>query len=377
MQQGSSPQRTGEVAWRVGEAEGQRLQLLRRETRAVYPPPREEIVEGTALVRQGALHLVYSEAGSGMTTFENAMLGYAKSVDALPAMLDCRSSEAWARSTKALGLDSGPVELNRVLDILMTRKEDRYPFLIVRSVEDAPRTANLPTDWPRRQLDSLRSMVDATPGLGAGVLFLGHDDTLADPFNATTSSFFQDVADTWRLPHFTAEELSEAWARGEQTGLLPGRLRGWAPPAVREAAEACVEWTGGQPLLAEAFGERLPVEAPGAPGSAPLREALQAVGSWLVDHPPAALSAWRRQLAQTFFRFPTELPTFIKECQRGARIPVGDLFPETRCLYTSGWLGESRRTKEGLRWGFSRCHQRWAREVVLAPDRFWPGGGGQ
>jgi len=206
-------------------------------------------------------------------------------------------------------------------------------------------------------LGRLRDLVERRDLEGARFAILAHE--MAPLEDAEPFSSFLGVCEVYRLADFTASDVAAMW-------------RDWVPDRAAQATEvarACIEWTGGQPVLVNLYLGRL-FDITKSKKEIQ-KESFDQVSAWLVEHPPrSALQHWQGELAR-----------IVKESTLLRRKVGSFLAGEVRenvtreelPLFLAGWIGQV----EDGRWAIrSRAHARWAEGPLRSPNRFHQNGGG-
>ncbi|KXJ04461.1 hypothetical protein AC249_AIPGENE9183, partial [Exaiptasia diaphana] len=204
-------------------------------------------------------------------------------------------------------------------------------------------------------LGRLRDLVEQRAIEGSRFLILAHETAPLEQTGPFSS--FLAVCDVYRLADWTREDVSYMW-------------RTWVPAQAESAdqvAEACIEWTGGQPILANLYlgylFERTDLLE--------TKEIWDQAGSWLIEHPPQnALQHWQHELAKIL-----DGSTLLRRKFSGflagetKRSVLRDELP----LFLAGWIGQDEKGKWAIR---SRAHARWGEGPFRAPERFYSRSGG-
>lgn len=186
-------------------------------------------------------------------------------------------------------------------------------------------------------------------------------------FSTGPFSTLVDRATIYQTPHLTGAELTgeDPHLQKDADGLAALRLH---PRVAREV----MDWTGGQPLLVKQLLDQAKLDVPDVEQGGMGTDAwLAGLGPWLAEHPPAAeLRSWQISLARIHEQ-EAPLRREIRALVRGDRLQ--DVGRNMLPLFVSGWLGLHRvgAAPADLKWGLSRCHRAWGREVLANPARFW------
>lgn len=129
----------------------------------------------------------------------------------------------------------------------------------------------------------------------------------------------------------------------------------------RDVARACLEWSGGQPLLATTYlAARAELPATASPGG------LKEFEADLMERPPLAMREWMADLAGILVANPAIRLT-VSSFVRDDVLPEHALRSEMLPLVVSGWLTKCRLRDGEIRWGFSSARRHFGRQVLTSP----------
>ncbi len=216
----------------------------------------------------------------------------------------------------------------------------------------------------------LRGLAEEGALAGTQIVLFGQD---LPQFQTDLYSDLLPLCRTYRTPHFSLADIRTLW---HDLAARADSQPEWSPgvPA------ACLDWTGGQPLLTRLF-----LKAVGADHWSP-----EEAGARLRDNPPAQVRRWQAQLSLAMQRDPhlrramrayAEGETFGERPPPGTQGIGGDHLP----LFVGGWIGRKPASGPAARsgngavqveeegpaeWAIrSRCHAAWARPVISAAGR--------
>jgi hypothetical protein len=200
-------------------------------------------------------------------------------------------------------------------------------------------------------LGRLRDLVERRSLRKAHLVVLAHETAPLEDTEPFSS--FLAVCNVFRLADFSIADVEHMW-------------RCWASDRAAwssEVAEACIEWTGGQPVLVNLFLARLYEVAASDLKADELP--FSKIGKWLEHHPPrGAFQHWQNELARLVSK-----NRFLR--RRIANYAAGDtrktITREELPLFLAGWIGQRPNGEWAIR---SRAHNRWASAPLQAPERF-------
>ena len=281
---------------------------------------------------------VLGEQGSGATSLINWLKARAAVLGRPVRVLDGRAGlDEWAHE---LGVDRTD-PFAHALRWVSTAAE-APPILVLHHLE------HLPIDQVISILARLRAAVERGLAPGARVVLVGQD---ADVLSVGPYSNIVSAVDVARPAWFTSRELGELIIK-----VRPGSIQD-----ANAATRACLESTGGHPLLSQQF--LLQLRRGGT---------AEEAARWLQYHPPTVLADWRGQLASIVTRH-RSASTLASRLSASATAAEARISADTAPLCLSGWIG--RVELDGVtRWRMSRAHKEWAKPVLLNPARYLPGG---
>lgn len=174
------------------------------------------------------------------------------------------------------------------------------------------------------------------------LLIFDNEPLLYAPDGDDSSSEIATVSDVYRLPWWTADQIRRPVGK---------------PEIAESAAAACIEWTGGQPVLTQAFLAEASRKHPGTVSD--IAKDLQHAGERVLARPPAQQVHWQaelRKLCQKAERLAVVRALVAGQCFKHHHLPA-DADP----LFLAGWMCWT----PVREWHMPLCHRAWAREVVL------------
>ena len=346
------------VIWKKGKA--WRLVWLASGRDQIFPPGGEYYLEQPRLLPNALERkpvVLLGETGSGLTSLVQWMRETvgpkgtadvdhvarfvrldASRVPAEATEVDAHLGLVGQLTSQVAGLPESARGGNHLASALRAwaHSEPKEHVILLDGVEGLPR------DAAERLFAQLRGLVEEQRLAALRLIVISETEQRLD---AGAFSSFIAVSDVFRTPVLTAAEIEGLW-----------RTWGNKTPEVGEVAAACLNWTGGQPLLVQTFLHRLF-------GGAKLAD----IGPTLQARPPSSLRRWQTRLAavtRSSVQLRRKMQAYVAGQTESSERVDADIEP----LFVSGWIRQDDDTK---RWGIrSKAHAAWALEPLRHPERF-------